>query len=69
MSKERITPKQAQAIYDAIRNNIRLAKFNDSGLELPHIDMTELFHGRKSVHIEEITTGIQSIIEDWKPSL
>ncbi len=69
MSKERITQKQAQAIYDAIRNNIRLAKFNDSGIELPHIDMTELFQGRKSANIEKIQTGIQSIIDNWNPSL
>lgn len=69
MSKERITQIQAQAIYDAIRNNIRLAKFNDSGIELPHIDMTELFQGRKSANIEKIQTGIQSIIDNWNPSL
>lgn len=69
MRKERITQKQAQAIYDAIRGNIRLAKYNDSGMELPHIDMADLFQGRKSTNIEEITTGIQSIIENWKPIL
>jgi len=62
-----ITPGQAQNVWDNIRQSIRLAKFNDNGIELPAIDMSKLFRGRKSATWQEINTQIQDIINEWEP--
>ena len=62
-----ITPRQAQNVWDNIRQSIRLAKFNDNGIELPAIDMSKLFRGRKYTTWQEINTQIQDIINEWEP--
>ena len=62
-----ITPGQAQNVWDNIRQSIRLAKFNDNGIELPAIDMSKLFRGRKYATWQEINTQIQDIINEWEP--
>lgn len=67
MRKERITQKQAQAVWDSIRNNIRLAKFNNAGIELPAIDMAKLFQERKSATWQDINAQVQDIINRWEP--
>jgi hypothetical protein len=69
MRKERITQMQAQAVWDSIRNNIRLAKFNDAGIELPAIDMAKLFQGRKSATWQDINAIVQDIINTWEPTI
>lgn len=65
--KNIMTPLQAQFIYDAIRQKIRLAKFKDSGIELPDINVKKLFHGRKIANVQDITNQIQDIINRWEP--
>lgn len=60
---------QAQAVWDSIRNNIRLAKFNDAGIELPAIDMAKLFQGRKSATWQDINAKVQDIINTWEPTI
>ena len=67
MRKEHITQKQAQDVWDSIRTNIRLAKFNDAGIELPAIDMAKLFRGHKSATWQEINCQVQDIINKWEP--
>lgn len=67
ITKDKVTQKQAQEIWDAIRNKIRLAKFNDSGIELPAIDMAKLFRGRKSATWQDINSQVQDIINGWEP--
>lgn len=67
ITKDKVTQKQAQEIWDAIRNKIRLAKFNDSGIELPAIDMAKLFRGRKSATWQDINSQVQDIINEWEP--
>jgi len=67
MGKERITQKQAQDVWDAIRWKIRLARFSDEGIELPAIDMAKLFRGRKTVTWKDINAQIQDIINRWEP--
>lgn len=69
MRKERITQMQAQAVWDSIRNIIRLAKFNDAGIELPAIDMAKLFQGRKSATWQDINAKVQDIINTWEPTI
>ena len=67
MNKERLTQEQAQATWNTIRKKIRLAKFNDDGIELPAIDMAKFFHGRKSATWQEINSKVQDIINRWEP--
>ncbi len=67
MRKERITEKQAQSVWDSIRTNIRLAKFNDVGIELPAIDMAKLFRGRQSATWKDINAQVQEFINRWEP--
>ena len=64
-----ITPMQAQAVWDSIRDNIRLAKFKDEGIELPAIDMAKLFQGRKSATWQDINAQVQDIINGWEPPI
>ena len=68
MRKERITQQQAQAVWYSIRDHIRLAKFNDAGIELPAIDMSKLFHFRKSATWQDINAQVQDIINQWHPT-
>lgn len=67
MRKERMTLQQAQEAWNKIEENIRLAPFNDDGLSLPHIDMTKIFNGRKSMTWHAITDEVQHIINEWQP--
>lgn len=67
ITKDKVTQKQAQEVWDDIRNKIRLAKFNDSGIELPAIDMSKLFRGRKSATWQDINSQVQDIINGWEP--
>ena len=67
ITKDKVTQKQAQEVWDDIRNKIRLAKFNDSGIELPAIDMAKLFRGRKSATWQDINSQVQDIINGWEP--
>ena len=67
MGKERVTQKQAQDVWDAIRWKIRLARFNDEGIELPAIDMAKLFRGRKTATWKDINSQVQDIINGWEP--
>ena len=68
MRKERITQQQAQTVWDSIRDNIRLGKFNDAGIELPTIHMSKLFRGRKSATWQDINAQVQDIINQWQPT-
>ncbi len=68
MRKERLTLQQAQANWDKIENHIKLAKFNDDGITLPHIDMAKIFNGRQSMTWHAITEEVQHIIDTWKPN-
>lgn len=54
MRIERITEKKAQAIYDSIRSNVRLARYKGHDVELPEIDMHDYFKERKSVNVHEL---------------
>ena len=69
MRKERITQKQAQDVWDSIRTNIRLAKFNDAGIKLPTIDMGKIFGERKSATWKDINAQVQDIINRWEPTI
>ena len=62
-----VTPTQAQNIWNNIRSKIRLAKFNDDGVELPAIDMKRLFDGRKYMSLKSFDEQIKHIIEEWNP--
>ncbi len=65
--KKRITQVQAQKQWDEIRNRVRLAKYNDDGIELPAIDMGELFNGRKYATPQDISQQLKDIINRWNP--
>ena len=67
MGKERVTQKQAQDVWDAIRWKIRLARLNDEGIELPAIEMAKLFRGRKSATLRDINSQVKDIINGWEP--
>lgn len=67
MRKERLTLKQAQKVWNDIEQNIKLAPFNDEGINLPHIDMAKIFNGRQSMTWHAITDEVQRIIEEWQP--
>jgi len=67
--EDEITLDQAQNVWNSIRENIRLAKFNDSGIELPDICMAKLFKDRKSVRWQDINAEVQSIIDKWEPAV
>lgn len=64
-----ITPLQAQRIWDDIRNKIRLAKFNDEGIQPPDIDMKKVFAGKKYMAVHALNDAIQEIICKWSPTL
>lgn len=63
-----VTPLLAQFIWENIRRKIRLAKFNDEGIELPQIDMKKLFNGCKRATVQEISDQLQDIINKWQPT-
>jgi len=65
--KDEVTQEQAQEVWDSIRKKIRLAKFNDEGIELPAIDMAKLFRGRKSATLRDINSQVKDIINGWEP--
>jgi hypothetical protein len=67
MKKERLTLEEAQAVWDNIEQNIKIAPFNDEGFALPHIDMAKIFGDRKSMSWQKITEAIQNIINKWDP--
>lgn len=67
LQKDELTQEQAQEVWDSIRATIRLAKFNDSGIELPEIDMAKIFQGSKTAKWQEVNSQIQKIIKIWKP--
>lgn len=68
MSKKTLTQQQAQETWDKIREQVRLAPFNDEGISLPDIDMAKIFRGRNSLTWEKVTQEVTSIIENWLPS-
>lgn len=67
MKKERLTLEEAQAVWDNIEKNVKIAPFNDEGFALPHIDMAKIFAKRKSMSWKKITEAIQEIVSRWDP--
>ena len=63
-----MTLQQAQQTWDRIEQGVKLAPFNDDGINLPHIDMAKIFNGRQSMTWNAITDEIQRIVESWQPS-
>lgn len=64
MRPERITLKQATAVWQAIRNAVQgIAKHKSFPAEpLPDIDMAVIFAGRKSMTAAAVAEAVGSII-------
>lgn len=62
-----VTIAKAQMTWDNIRSHLRLAKFNDEGIELPEIDMSQLFRGKEYATWQDINAHIKEIIDHWSP--
>lgn len=67
MRRNRITTKKAQKIWDSIRKSVRIAPYQGGSMEPPHIDMAEIFAGRKSMKADELEREIVSRIKSWQP--
>lgn len=64
MRRERITQKQAQGVYDAIKSRIKLC----GKVELPSIDMAEVFNERKSMTWYAVVEAVKQRIDAAVPS-
>ena len=58
---------QAQRVWNDIRDHIRLAKYGDEGVQLPEIDMREIFKDKRHLPLTEVTNQILSFFENWQP--
>lgn len=65
MRRERITQKQAQGVYDAIKSRITLCS---GKVELPSIDMAEVFNERKSMTWYAVVEAVKQRIDAIVPS-
>ena len=72
MRPERITLKQATAVWQAIRNAVQgIAQYKGNLTPLPDIDMEVIFAGRKSMTAAAVAEAVAAIIahiETGKPS-
>lgn len=64
MRRERITQKQAQGVYDAIKSRIKLS----GKVELPPIDMAEVFNERKSMTWYAVVEAVKQRIDAAVPT-
>jgi hypothetical protein len=68
MRPDRITQKQAQGIWDAIKASITLAPCEGAAFPLPAIDMAAIFNGRKSMTHKAIVSAIREKIDAAIPT-
>lgn len=67
MRKERLTLRQAQSAWDAICKCITLAPFKGQKTPLPHIDMGEVFNGRKSMTWRAVVEAVKAKVDEVIP--
>lgn len=68
MRKERLTLRQAQSAWDAIRKCITLAPFKGKETQLPQIDMGEVFNGRKSMTWHAVVEAVRAKVDEAVPT-
>ena len=62
MRPERMTIAQAQRVYDNILREIKLIGWKGERLELPPIDFTKIFAGRKSMTYYHLLEEVNAIL-------
>lgn len=62
MKRNRITIKKAQKVWDSIRTSLKIAPYQGEAQQLPHIDMAEIFAGRKTMKADEVEKEIRKRI-------
>lgn len=63
MRPERVTKRQAQTCYDAIREHITLAPLHGEAVTLPTIDMDTIFGKQKSMTWYAVCDAVNAILQ------